>query len=196
VEQPFQNFYRDTRRADGLQPLCKECNHTTAAERRAKNPEAVRQKNREWYAKNLEAARRKSREWYAKNPEAARQRNREWQAKNPEAVRQKNREWRAKNSERKLAGDRRRTYGISPEDVIALRKAQGGKCPGCQRDLTTVRECVDHDHATGKVRGLLCHRCNISLGYMEARPDDNRRLTEYLKTPPALTLAGGISIME
>ena len=170
VEQPFRNFYRDTRYADGLYPQCKECNRAASAERYAKNPEASRKRRRERYAKNLEAAR---------------QRNREWQAK-----------WRVKNPEKVRANKRRQMYGISPEDVLALRKAQGGKCPGCQRDLTTVRECVDHDHATGKVRGLLCIGCNTFLGLMEAKPDDNRRLTEYLKSPPALTLAGGISIME
>ena len=120
----------------------------------------------------------------------------EWYAKNPEAVRQRTREWYHKNPGKKIAEHRRRRYGISPEDVIALRQAQGGKCPGCQRDLTTVRECVDHDHVTGKVRGLLCYRCNTFLGLMEARPDDSRRLIEYLKKPPALTLACEISIME
>ena len=67
-------------------------------------------------------------------------------------------------------------YGISPEDISALRKAQGGKCPGCQRDLTTVKECVDHDHVTGKVRGLLCNRCNTILGLVNYDPATLRRL--------------------
>ena len=98
--------------------------------------------------------------------ECARAASAEWEAKNPEKVRAKNRRCR---------------YGISPEDVLALRQTQDGKCPGCQRDLTTVRECVDHDHATGKVRGLLCARCNTNLGMANDDPATLRRLVNYLE---------------
>ena len=53
-------------------------------------------------------------------------------------------------------------YRLTPEKVDAMRVAQGGMCAICR--LPMVRECIDHDHATGKVRGLLCHGCNIKLG--------------------------------
>ena len=56
-------------------------------------------------------------------------------------------------------------YGITPEVVDAMRAAQGGVCGICNREMK--RECVDHCHSTGKVRGLLCHRCNVALHALE-----------------------------
>lgn len=52
----------------------------------------------------------------------------------------------------------------------ALFDAQGGACPICRRAFTWngdgLRFIIDHDHETGKVRGLLCHRCNTGLGQL------------------------------
>lgn len=52
-------------------------------------------------------------------------------------------------------------YGISPDAWAALMQSQQGLCAICQTPPT--RPVVDHDHATGKVRGILCHGCNIKL---------------------------------
>ena len=79
-------------------------------------------------------------------------------------------------------------YGLTLEDYRAMREKQGGKCAACadptsergaERSSTT--EHVDHCHATGKVRGLLCARCNVALGM--ARDDIRvlRGLIEYLE---------------
>lgn len=53
--------------------------------------------------------------------------------------------------------------GITDADYFALLKAQGGHCAICPSTPKTRRLHVDHDHATGAVRGLLCHRCNRAL---------------------------------
>mgnify|MGYP001767355964 CR=1 FL=1 len=53
-------------------------------------------------------------------------------------------------------------YDLTPEQVEEMRKMQGGKCALCPTELKKFH--VDHCHNTGKVRGLLCHRCNIRLG--------------------------------
>lgn len=55
----------------------------------------------------------------------------------------------------------RRRYGIGAADVDAMIVAQGGRCPICGR---SDPEQVDHDHVTGKVRGVLCFNCNGGLG--------------------------------
>lgn len=52
-------------------------------------------------------------------------------------------------------------------DWRALYEAQGGLCALCTISLDTVKACVDHCHSTGLVRGILCDRCNVGLGFLE-----------------------------
>jgi hypothetical protein len=53
--------------------------------------------------------------------------------------------------------------GFTAEDYDRLLAAQGGGCAICKAPPKTRRLHVDHDHKTGAVRGLLCHRCNRGL---------------------------------
>jgi predicted nucleic acid-binding Zn ribbon protein len=76
-------------------------------------------------------------------------------------------------------------YGIEPEQYTALLESQGGRCAICRTDTPGGKGGwhVDHVHATGAIRGLLCHRCNLGLGYMR----DNREVVlaaiAYLHAP-------------
>jgi hypothetical protein len=54
-------------------------------------------------------------------------------------------------------------YGISLADYDRMYAQQGGRCKMCKRKPKRGL-CVDHCHATGRVRGLLCHNCNSLLG--------------------------------
>ena len=66
----------------------------------------------------------------------------------------------------------KRQYGLSLEDYDRMLEQQGGVCAICHKPVVLVdprsgavkRLSVDHDHETGKVRGLLCHKCNALLG--------------------------------
>jgi hypothetical protein len=79
-----------------------------------------------------------------------------------------------------------KVYGIQPEDYDRLYFAQGGCCAICQRATgKTRRLSVDHDHATGKVRGLLCRPCNQLLGHARDEVDFFYRAMQYLINPPA-----------
>ena len=60
-----------------------------------------------------------------------------------------------------------RKYGLSDADYKQLLAFQDGACAICQRNFTASRPaCVDHDHKTWNVRGLLCNRCNGFIGYL------------------------------
>lgn len=59
-------------------------------------------------------------------------------------------------------------YDQRTEDYDFLLRAQGGRCAICRTQPQSERKlCVDHDHQTGIVRGLLCDRCNLGLGHLE-----------------------------
>lgn len=80
-----------------------------------------------------------------------------------------------------------KTYGITSEQYASLLRYQGGKCFICQRATGKRRRlAVDHDHKTGKVRGLLCNPCNRDvLGHLRDSVAALERAVTYLKHPPA-----------
>lgn len=93
-----------------------------------------------------------------------------------EAKRAYHKAWRAKNAEhmkayskayRGLRGDAHRAarYGLTPEQYAAMREAQGNACALCNVVPVEVLR-VDHDHVTGKVRALLCRKCNTGIGFL------------------------------
>lgn len=70
----------------------------------------------------------------------------------------------------------RSTYGITHDEYLQQLEAQDNKCAICQSTEAGGRHntfAVDHDHATGAVRGLLCSNCNLGIGYLQ---DDVTRL--------------------
>lgn len=69
-------------------------------------------------------------------------------------------------------------YGMTMEDYKNLSKKQNDRCAICGKRVKLV---VDHDHATGKVRSLLCHPCNAGLGYFYDNPDSMRKAADYLE---------------
>ena len=74
-------------------------------------------------------------------------------------------------------------YKISEEQYNELLDEQGGCCAICRRpqDYFRKRFAVDHNHETGKVRGLLCPNCNQALGHMRDDPHLFVRAAMYLK---------------
>lgn len=109
---------------------------------------------------------------------------RNWYITNKVRISALAKDWYLKNRERILArqielGHQRRNrykrlYGITEQDYEQLLSEQFGGCAICRThviDKTGRRKywCVDHCHVTGKVRGLLCVKCNIFLGHFEKR---------------------------
>jgi hypothetical protein len=72
----------------------------------------------------------------------------------------------------------KRRYGISVADVDGMLEAQGGLCAICK---VAPAVHVDHDHATGAVRALLCFNCNGGLGQFRDNPQSLRRAAAYLE---------------
>ena len=96
--------------------------------------------------------------------------------------REQNRQWRQKNHRKKRVY-LCREYGLTIERYENLVAAQGGRCaicgavtPGGGRHYLAI----DHDHTSGKVRGLLCNNCNVGLGCFRDNPKVLRRAASYI----------------
>lgn len=117
---------------------------------------------------------------FSKVPE----RRRRWLEANREKIRQQMADWEKKNPERRnelrTRSRLRREYGITLEEYEAMLAAQQGKCAACAAPLDCGKLThIDHDHLTGRVRGVLCHPCNLTAGYLES---ERRGLVEtYLR---------------
>ena len=85
---------------------------------------------------------------------------------------------RVKGYKRKTFRSRQNThlkwaYGIDLAAYEALLHKQGGVCAICQKPevkKNATRLCIDHNHQTGEIRGLLCHKCNSAIGKLGDSP--------------------------
>lgn len=104
-----------------------------------------------------------------------------------EKARKRAAEWRRRNPERSRRNGRnahyRQKWNLTPEDVDRLIEEQGGVCRLCRKpEQKGIRLSIDHDHKTGRIRGLLCTHCNWRLlGGSGDDPEFYERVVKYLR---------------
>lgn len=76
----------------------------------------------------------------------------------------------------------RRNFLVEPEDIHYLLINQEGKCAICRKYQQNRKLAVDHNPNTGKVRGLLCTKCNLGLGFLSSLELLESAMS-YLKKP-------------
>lgn len=153
------------------------------------NPERVKARQAGYYQANKEHVKARTKAWAEANPERKKETDRAYYEANKEEMGRKNREnYRAKKdyyqeyerrrSKDKVAYNRERSYGISPEEFARLETVQDHRCAICRTPFLPGKRQgahLDHCHASGRIRGLLCDGCNKGIG---AADDD----TEILGT--------------
>jgi hypothetical protein len=72
-------------------------------------------------------------------------------------------------------------YGLSLEEFNSMLEAQGFVCAICHKSPGDKNLCVDHNHKTGAIRGLLCSKCNYKLGIMHDDLEFMREAYKYLE---------------
>jgi hypothetical protein len=84
--------------------------------------------------------------------------------------------------EKQLATSFRRTYGISIEQRDQMFLDQGSRCAICKSPEPRWKSGwhTDHCHETGKVRGILCHFCNVALGLLKDNLETLQAAINYL----------------
>ena len=108
--------------------------------------------------KDREVKKAWNRKWYAKHSKEEYVRTQIWRKQNPVWVKEYQDKWALK-----------RRYGLTPEEFGSMWQRQKGLCAICGKVLKrgTGGHAVDHNHKTGKVRGLLCAGCNKAVGVLE-----------------------------
>jgi hypothetical protein len=151
VEKPFDAFYRNATGRDGRRPECKTCTSNA----------------------------RKS--WYRANRARVIAHASAWQRANAERYSQRQREYREAGRRDYRAEHLRWAFGITQADYVDMLDAQRGGCAICgARPVDGGHLHVDHDHSTGRIRGLLCFRCNNALGLLKDDRSRLQRAAEYV----------------
>jgi len=117
-------------------------------------------------------AREQRARWKNNNREKVRASSERWRRANLGKVRAAEKRRYYSNPERRRAQQRmyayKRSYGMTIEDRDAMFKLQSGRCACCGVADPGVKLRTDHDHNTGRVRGLVCNGCNLAVGYIES----------------------------
>ncbi len=147
------NFTKDAKTSDGLDIWCKSCKKTY------NDSPAAKESARRWY---YEGSGRSIKSSYQKS---GKPRSR-------------------KKAEPYRSQVLRRKYGITVSDYEEILKNQEYKCAICKTYNPGKRRGswpIDHDHKTGKVRGLLCWSCNSALGLLKDSYELCEKAAEYLR---------------
>ena len=150
---------------------CKECVNENRRIAYKKDPSKVSATNKKSYIKHRFKRNAKSYEWVKNNPDKRKTISLNWYYNNKEQA--------------ALVGRKsllKRKYGITQEDYERILKEQNNGCAICKcpQNLKTgkvISFCIDHNHITGEIRGLLCDPCNIALGKLKL---DNPNAKEIL----------------
>ena len=101
--------------------------------------------------------------------------NNEWYKKNTNGYKSKRQAYyirtKVEHGKRAYRNHIKRKYGLTIDELNKRLLEQGNKCLICKRDFATLNKwnaaCIDHSHETGKIRGILCRKCNLTLAYIE-----------------------------
>ena len=150
--KPLESYHNSICTKDGRYAMCKPC---------------VLAKNNAWRNANKGKVAECKRQYMMRNRDAIREHRKAYMAAHKVEAAEYRRRWN-------LA----KRYGITLEQYADIWNRQGGLCGVCRK--THRKMVVDHDHDTGKVRGILCHPCNVCLGGLGDNLDGVMRVVRYL----------------
>jgi hypothetical protein len=110
---------------------------------------------------------------------------RSWELRNRDKVRARIRRSYTKHREKRLEARKWNhmlaKYGLDKSQYVVLLAHQEHRCAVCDGPLIgKTKVCVDHNHSTGKVRGLLCDGCNRGIGLLKDNPVVLGRAAQYV----------------
>jgi len=178
----------------------KEMRKKKASEYYQANKEELKEYQKEYRRKNKPKLALQKQDYYQKNKEKITEYKKEYNLNHPRDRKEYHNNLYQKNKDRYTEQARRRymeenplkkkkrrranhllaVYGLSLEDYNDLYNQQQGCCAICGKHQSEIKRTlfVDHNHDTGKIRGLLCYTCNSGLGFYE---NNEENVLNYLK---------------
>jgi hypothetical protein len=157
-----------------------------------RHKEELLAKNKAWREANPDKMKASKDAWNSANKEEIAAYSKNYRKENNERVKKWKNDWYHNNPEKGKEMHRRhyfkRNYGLTPEDYERMKQERNNKCDICgnicdkrRKDGLPLEPCIDHDHNTKKIRGMLCNRCNQTLGRIEDDPDLLLKMIDYLR---------------
>jgi len=122
-----------------------------------------------------------NKEYNKDHPEYNKEYTKQWRKDNREHINEYHKQYRKDNPEHTKQYLIRYKYGLSHEEWLKMWEIQDGQCVICGKPFQNPSDaCVDHNHDTKEVRGLLCRKCNFGIGYFNDDPELMAEAIEYL----------------
>jgi ribosomal protein S20 len=179
----IDQFGKDNTRGDGKRTQCKECVRARNNEWRAANPEKFKKSLSKSRKKIYKTVKERMADGTLVTPDEITCAKCRETKPNAEFYRSASNSTGRQSYCKPCAVDKsrvaniKRLYGLSEEEYEAMLEACGGMCQICEKRPV---EAVDHCHDTGKVRGLLCGRCNMGLGHFYDDVEALKKAIKYL----------------
>jgi hypothetical protein len=166
------DFHKSSQTSNGLTCYCKECHNEKTYEWAKKNPEKRKKLRKTWNKSNPE----KLLEYQRSHRHITSKAFKKWKAK--KKAEGTFEEWSCKHPFKHKAFRLCSKYNLTLKQYFNLKSSQGGKCFICKKKKKLY---IDHCHKTGKVRKMLCQRCNSALGFIYENVKTAENIVLYLK---------------
>lgn len=143
------------------------------------NKDRLKKESNEHYHANRDREIVRRREYYRNHREESLEKVKKYYHEHKEQNKEQRKEYSRTHKRESKNRSLKSLYGIDIEQYEEMYKQQEGKCATCGTYQDSL--VVDHSHQTGKVRKLLCKKCNLALGYVNDDPTTLRNMIAYLK---------------
>ena len=128
-----------------------------------------KEKNKQYYQNNRKRILEYYKQYRKNHPEKTKKYDKEYQ-----------KQWR-KNHPKKMMEKKLKKYNLSHEDWLEMWESQDERCAICGKSFDKPSGAyIDHNHETGEIRGLLCNKCNLGIGFLNDDPELTMNATRYL----------------
>ena len=186
-EKSLSDFYKDRTKKSGLSDTCKECSKKYTKEYSKNHQDKIINYQRNYREKNKELINKQQKQYYEENKKELRAYRAKYRIEHKEEIKEQQIQYRLKYPERIKNHDLRSNHGIMLEEYNRMLELQNNVCAICGEPETSKEVnrkvkslAVDHNHKTGKIRGLLCGKCNKAIGLLQDNTELLQSAINYL----------------